>query len=147
MSIWCSWPAVGQEPFDPAEPNRGGDVRTYAEGWSNHFPTTDGTAELPACIDLADIAPWCVPGHGQELIDGAWTCPGCGADHDHPETGPWLRLGVTSMASRHWWTQDGKPGPHDGPGLDTFVVMDEGAARQLRDDLTEWLERPKVQPT
>ena len=147
MSIWCSWPAIGHDPHDE-EPLRGGEVRTYATGWSNHFPTADGEAELPASIDLADIAPWCVPGHEQDAAN--YRCTGCGAEHDHPECGPWLRLGLYAEQSRTWH------GSLDSHGvfapivstatMHATVVLDEDAARALRDDLTAWLDRPKVRP-
>jgi len=110
MSIWCSQPAIGFDDwFKRARKPHGGHVRSYATGWSNHYPTTNGKVERRASIDLATIAPWCVPGNEHNWDDRA--------------TGPWLRLSVNSD-----------------------VVMDEGAVRELVSQLTEWLDRPKVHP-
>lgn len=104
---------------------RGGDVRSYASGWSNHYPTTDGEVEQPAHVGLAHIPTWCVPGHrGDEE----------GAD-DYP-LGQWVRLDVVTHDH-----EDGKP--VGGPWAHS-VVMDEGAARQLAADLLKWADSPKV---
>lgn len=120
MSIWCSQPSIGHDQWTDDPPV--GDVRSYAEGWSNHYPTTDGAVEQPANIDLAHTPVWCVPGHH---------------DDDDERVGPWLRLGV--------YTTD-----HDGYTVgnpkSATVVMDEAAVTALRDQLTEWLDHPKAQP-
>jgi len=132
MSIWCSEGVVGFDPLNmdgTAFPDQavGGQVRSYATGFSNHYPTIDGEWEQPASVDLATIAPWCVPGAPESV--------------DHPDTGPWLRLEVLSHV--HDWVSGGLP---TGKAEGAMVVLDEGAVLSLRDQLTEWLERPKVHP-
>lgn len=132
MSIWCSWDHIGSDPRDAEQ--QGGQVRSYAHGFSNHYPTTDGEYEQPAAVALAHIAPWCVPGHGDP-------CTTCVVSHDHPEVGPWLRMEVASH--EHSWKDGGIPtGREEG----ATIVMDEDAVRALRDDLTRWLALPKLQP-
>ena len=123
MSIWSSWPTIGYG--DPDEPERG-EVRSYAEGWSNHYP--DDKVELPASAGVAHVAPWCVPG---------WD------DHtgDDCSVGPWLRLDIDT--AEHSFPAGGEP---TGKRVNAAVVMDEAAVRALRDDLTEWLEAKKVRP-
>lgn len=122
VSIWCSWEPVGHEDGD----KRGGDVRSYAQGWSNHYPTTDGQVEKPCHVGIAHIPTWCVPGHRD--ADSA---------EDDP-LGPWVRLDVV--------TYDHERGkPVGGPWAHS-VVMDEGAARQLAADLLAWADMEKVQP-
>jgi hypothetical protein len=129
MSIWCSHEPIGFDDFPPRrwKRPRGGQVRSYATGWSNHYPTTDDTVEQRAMIDLASIAPWCVPGHEQ---------------HDGRDlaTGPWIRLSVHSRRHAHF-----DPATAIGPEH-ADVVMDEPAVRELVRQLTEWLDRPKVKP-
>lgn len=120
MSIWCSREHVG---FDESE-QRGGEVRSYATGWSNHYPTPD--VELPAHVGLAHIPTWCVPGHaGEENED------------DHP-LGPWVRLDVVTHDYENCKAVGG-PWAHS-------VVMDEAAARQLAADLIAWADAPKADP-
>lgn len=127
MSIWCSRPHIGYDDPDPDA--AGGEVRSYATGWSNHYPTTDGTVERPAFIDTAHIAPWCVPHHE----DAETTFTG-------QENGPWLRLSM-STADHNWHE------PHTVTGTThASVVMDEDAVRALVADLEAWLTEPKVRP-
>ena len=124
MSIWCSLPTVGFSDWDDEQV---GQVRSYATGWSNHYPATDDTVEQRACIDLAHTPTWCVPGHSDHdgYIDGVYGL------------GPWLRLHVDT------WEHDCERvvGP-----VRAGVVIDEEAARALRDALTDWLDTPKVYP-
>lgn len=143
MSIWCTGERIGYEPrglaVDGEAPPkmkslRNGQVRSYATGFSNHYPTTTGDYEQPAAVALATIAPWCVPGH-----DEPCTCK-AGA-HDWPEVGPWLRLEL--LSHEHIWEEGGKP---SGRIEGADVVLDEAAVTTLRDRLTEWLDQPKVQP-
>lgn len=150
MSIWCSWDHIGTDPTVmfrvKRDGSRGrrikprperGNVLSYAVGFSNHYPDLTGSHERPAVVALADIAPWCVPGHD------AGECP-CGEHHDHPDTGPWLRLEVAAPETLSFWRRDGrKP---EVLSEEATVVLDEAAARALRDDLTAWLDRPKVRP-
>lgn len=120
MSIWCSWPGIGRST---PEATRGrGDVLSYAEGFSNHFPRTDGAVELPAAVDVADIAPWCVPGHDE--------CGSCDGGH----VGPWLRLSISAEVSRSYWEK-----PPARRSFHESVVMDRDAVEALAADLTRWL--------
>ena len=122
MSIWCSLPSIGfDENTDDPQP-LGGQVRSYASGWSNHYPTTDNTVEREAFINLATIPAWCAGG----------------ADDDFDSRGPWIRLGV--VAPEHNYL---KPAEIIGEDQAT-VVLDEGAVRQLVGQLNDWLARPKV---
>lgn len=134
MSIWCSWPDVGHDPH-PDEPIRGGEVRTYAQGFSNHYPDTNGTHELPASVGIASIPPWCVPGR-EDL-----------GEDESDAIAPWLRLGLYAEDSLTWWPSEpgGTKPRSDGP-ICAEVVIDEAAVRQLCDDLTAWLDRPKAHP-
>ncbi len=121
MSIWCTWPTVGN-PSDRKRPN--GTVRSYAQGWSNHYP--DKKVEQPSTVEVASIPRWCVTGR-----DASWD------EADAHSVGPWLRV------SLYTWQHDAAVvvGP-----LDASVVMTEDAVEMLRDQLTEWLDRPKVHP-
>lgn len=128
MSIWCSLPTIGHDdwPDDDDEPT--GEVRSYANGFSNHYPTTDGTVEREASIDLAYLPPYCVPGRR----DDPWADNG---------TGPWLRLGVTSW--EHDWYHPTSVKQRESAD----VVLDVAAVQVLADQLNEWLDRTKVYPT
>lgn len=128
MSIWCSWPGVGHNDHEPQR----GEVRSYAEGWSNHFPTVGDAAELPATVDVAHIAPWCVPGHDE-----------CG-DCDGTHVGPWLRLTLHADKAKSWWDRT----TGDEPGVRAFtdsVVMDRAAVEALAADLGRWLALEHVE--
>lgn len=134
MSIWCSnetigWEEDGWEDVDgkPIEPTRnGGEVRSYANGWSNHYPTSDDTVEQRAHIDLATIPVWCVPGHDDES--------------DYERVGEWLRLSVSTV--EHNWSDPSNIKKTTPVQVD--VVMDEAATRLLVEQLSEWLARPKA---
>lgn len=159
MSIWCSWPHIGTDPtvmygvgdglFEveigggargrtpvAQRPERG-NVLSYAEGFSNHYPDLTGSHERPAVIALAHLAPWCVPGHRE--------CDDCFHSEEH-EAGPWLRLEVAAPETLSFWTKAEDGGPEVTPEGAT-VLLDEEAARSLRDDLTTWLDRRKARPT
>jgi hypothetical protein len=141
MSIWCSWEHIGTDPRNWCDENDNpipkvaerGHVLSRASGWSNHYPDHSGEAERPAVVALAHIAPWCVPGNNEP-------------DVDYDAVGPWLRLEVAAPESLNFWRKDkdGRPMVEEEGAA---VVLDEEAVRSLRDDLTEWLERPKAQPT
>lgn len=125
MSIWASDASIGFDQFDD-EPQVG-EVRSYATGWSNHYPTTDGEVERPALIDTAHLPPWCVPGHDDvDTYDG--------------QIGPWLRLGVSGWQHNYF-----KPSEVIGE-VDVQVVLDVEAVRALHSHLTWWLEQEKVYP-
>jgi hypothetical protein len=143
MSIWCSWPWVGHDPFDGEAP-RGGEVRTYAQGFSNHYPDTSGSHELPATIDLAHVAPWCVTGHDSGEAP-EWRCSGCDESHESNErqVGAWLRLGIAAAAGLNFWAKDAEGNP-TRERVDAEVVLDERAVLRLYHDLGDWLMLPKV---
>lgn len=127
MSIWSSWEEIGYDMvFRSPKPHRG-QVRSYASGWSNHYPTTDGAVEQPAAVGVASMPVWCVPGHEDDYSDDT--------------VGPWLRLEVAS--AQHSWKDGGKP---TGLPEGAAVVMDEEAARSLAADLLAWADRPKALP-
>ena len=139
MSIWCSWPHVGTDPNDWREMNgtpvpktaERGNVISFAEGFGNHYPDLSGTHERPAAVALAHIPEWCVPGHSES--------------DDEDINGPWLRLEVAAPETLNFWEKDDDGNPKvESEGA--TVVMDEAAVRALRDDLSEWLDRPKVHP-
>jgi hypothetical protein len=141
VSIWGNWPDVGYEidtrlskdehgePILVAVGHEGperGEVRSYATGFSNHYPTTDGEYEQPANVGISGMPAWCVPGHSDEYTD---------------DLGPWVRLDVQTC--EHDFAAGGTPtGRYDVAS----VVMDEAAARALAADLIAWADRPKVQP-
>lgn len=124
MSIWCSQETIGEDELDT--PN--GHVRAYAAGWSNHYPSED--VEAPATLNLATIPTWCVPGHSEEYYE---------------VIGPWLRLDLDSPNALTWWRKDAEGNPVPEP-VHGSVVLDEVAVRQLRDQLTDWLDADKVHP-
>lgn len=128
MSIWASLQGVGEfyNEDDPQRPP--GVVASFATGWSNHYPDPDNGPEKVASVGLALVPSWCVPGHRDTEL------------YDH--VGPWLRLGVCSH--EHDFHEGGKP---TGNEEQADVVMDEDAVRSLVEQLTSWLDLPKVRPT
>lgn len=169
MSIWCSLSHIGTDTtvmyevaegiyeVDLTKDGSGADGRTpvepvaergkvlsYAEGFSNHYPDDTGTHETPASINLAYVAPWCVPGHDQD--GDSFSCTGCGRQHeDVADVGDRVRLDVDAPQALSFWREDGEDGPVVKPAH-VSVVLDEEAARQLRDDLDAWLKAKKVRP-
>jgi hypothetical protein len=145
MSIWCSWPEIGYDMWpgdgvhggvefmtlgdrpDPNVPN-GGEVRSYAVGFSNHYPTCDGEYEQRANVGISHCPVWCVPGYDDEFDDDT--------------VGEWVRLDVFTAV--HDYQQGGKP---TGEYVNAAVVLDEAAARALVADLSAWLDRPKAHPS
>ena len=125
MSIWSS----NYQPIGscPDEETTIGDVRSYASGFSNHYP--DKSLEQNSFIDLADIVPWCVPGHVED------------ENTDYSAVGPWLRLGLYSWA--HDYDNPKNP-PQEK--ADLSVVLNEEAVAALVKELQEWLDKPKVYP-
>jgi hypothetical protein len=126
--LWQHGARVAQ-PF-AVEPT--GEVRSYATGWSNHYPTTDGAVERSAAVEVSYMPAWCVPGRGYHDEHDA--------TDDFEALGPGLRLSVDSWAHNFH-----EPEAVTGRS-DATVVMDEAAVRCLVADLTEWLERPKAHP-
>lgn len=147
MSIWCSWDHVGtvKQWMPESGAAQGGNVLSYARGFSNHHPDLSGTHERPAAIALSTTAPWCVPGHDQE--GAGFTCTGCGRRHgeESEDVGPWLRMEVAAPESLSFWVKDaeGKPTVAE---KGVIVVMDEAAVKTLWTQLGEWLKTNKVQP-
>jgi hypothetical protein len=127
MSIWAPKDIVGWEDqfwgFLQEKECHGGEVRTYAQGFSNHYPTTDDVFEKKASIELAEIPAWCVPGHTFEAFEAIQTA-----------IGPWLRLCISDAY------QTTEPPDRNA------VVMDEKAVEALRDQLNLWLECKKIYP-
>jgi hypothetical protein len=134
VSIWASKrDDVGRTTSASGWPDEfDGSVRTYADGWSNHYP--DDAVEKPAAVSLAEIPPWCVPGH-REASEGR------GADDaEYSENpGPWLRMGLLTQSRRR---DDGGPAIPDG----STVVMNPDAARQLGTALLAWADGGHTQP-
>jgi len=124
VSIWASHnDEVGRTTTETGWPEEfDGSVRTYADGWSNHYPTDD--VEKPAAVSLAGIPPWCVPGHRAD-------------EHlEHP--GPWLRMSLLTQSRR----RDGGPVIPDG----ATVVINPAAARALAAALTAWADGGHTMP-
>jgi len=119
VSIWASTVTVGRDVFGSEAPDG---VIGYAEGWSNHYP--DRVVEKPACVDLAEIPAWCVPGHRDDYSDTA--------------TGTWVRMSVNV-----WNDQYGRPMCATG----ATVNLDPEAARALGKALIEWADSEHVEPT
>ncbi|MGC0251527.1 hypothetical protein [Pseudactinotalea sp. Z1748] len=136
MSIWATLCHIGTDYLDERPQPERGHVLTYAEGWSNHYPNLTGEAELPAMIGLAEMPGWCVPGHwltAEDPSDGAY---------DHK--GPWVRLDLHAECALNFWG-DGTARP-SVEKVNASIVLDEEAARSLRDDLDAWLSEPKAYP-
>ena len=123
MSIWCPYNDIGNTEW-PDEPSRG-TVRSYAVGWSNHYP--DDKVEQPSAIGVASIPAYCVPDHSDET-DGA--------------LGPWLQLSIDGWDHDHALRNKAA-----ARRASLSVVLDEEAVTSLVADLTAWLARPKVHPT
>jgi hypothetical protein len=151
MSIWCSWPHIGTDPTvmyevgpnvyevdidgeradgrEPVEQKpEGGNVVSYANGFSNHFPDLTGEYERPAAIALASIPSWCVPGHRDETTDGL---------------GQWLRMEVAAPETLNFWRkEDGSPTVESEGAT---VCLDRQAVETLHAQLGDWLERATVE--
>jgi hypothetical protein len=154
MSIWISWQHIGTDPTvmyevepglhevdlgdgkqargrQPVEQKpEGGNVLSYADGWSNHFPDLTGECERPAVVAVASIPSWCVPGHRGDDAD---------------EFGQWLRLEVAAPETLNFWQKDAEGNPAVEEQGAT-VVLDRQAVQTLRDQLNVWLERATVEP-
>lgn len=135
MSIWGSEDVAGVDENDKHD----GSVVSYINGWSNHYPgkfvkseeqygsAKDITEETPASVGTGWLSPWCVPGQDEDTVD-------------EDALGPWLRLDVTMRPVSIWaGVEIGNQDVHS-------VCMNEAAVTALRDNLSEWLERPKVHP-
>ena len=131
MSIYGNAEAVVGYDFETSEfSDEQGKVRTYPDGFSNAYPERSDVIFNPAAICFTSICSWCVPGHQG------------GADFE--TTGPWLRLEVDAPESPDYWSGGGeKPSTED---LHVMVLLDEQAVRSMRDQLTRWLDSPKVYP-
>lgn len=118
MSIYATTFSVGY-PEDEDTPG----VVLIRDDGNNHYP--DPETWRRGAIDGAEIPGSCVPGHEND-----------GAADDNP--GNWYRLSGCSIRT--------VPEFPDRPQLwsDQEYVLDEDAARALRDDLTRWLDHPKT---
>lgn len=123
MSIWVSYDVLA---FDGDDLPRGGEVRSYASGFSNHYPTTDGLVERPSSVDIAHIPSWCVPGHHDE--------------NDPLSVGGWLRLNISTWQHHRHDPAEVIDEVHAG------VVLDRAAVVLLHAQLGEWLDRPQLEP-
>ena len=115
----------------PGQWGENGRVLSYCDGWSNHYPNEDSGVELPATICLAEIPSWCVPGHRDS--------------EDHGVLGPWVRLDVDSPRAVTVWSPGSIHQPQPNP-QHVSVILDEQAAKALRDQIDEWLDARKVFP-
>lgn len=136
MSIWATLHHIGTDHLDRTPRPERGHILTYAEGWSNHYPDLTGEAELPAMIALAEMPAWCVPGHERTAEDPT--------DAAFGHKGPWVRLDLHAERALNFWG-DGVTRP-SAERVHTSIVLDEEAVRALRDDLSAWLDEPKVHP-
>lgn len=132
MSIWCSLPTITPTAPEVDDYDVCAGVWSYVDGFSNRYPAPDDGKhiERPACIDLADMPEWCVPGHVN------------GDENNYVERGPWLRLGI------HGWRHDYSDPTNPAKGAEEYatVVLDEDAAKALHAQLSEWLAAPKARP-
>jgi len=127
MSIWCSGRTIGYDDWPDENDEMTSEVRSYATGWSNHYPTTDGDVERPASINTAYLPPYCVPGHSEDWYEG--------------QVGPWLRLCVDG------WKHDYYNPTNVVDKEYASVVLDVKAVESLVHDLTFWLSLEKIYPT
>lgn len=125
MSIWGTLEHIGN---DGDGPTQRGTVLSYADGFSNHYPDLTGEYERPAYVQVAIVPPYCVPSHED------WT-------EDDDTLGSWLRLDVQAPEPLNM-----RLGEFAVEARAATVVLDEEAARSLRDELTWWLDQPKVRP-
>lgn len=124
MSIYGTTFDVG----DPDDPDDDPGVVLIRDGGTNHWPSPERNRR--GSLDGAAIPSWCVPGHPNAL--GA---PG------YEEPGGWYRLGACSVKTVPEF-------PDEPPKFwrDQEYLLDEDAARALRDDLTRWIDLPKTRP-
>jgi hypothetical protein len=108
------------------EPEQAPGVVLIRDNGENHWPSLDRNRR--GALDGAAIPSWCVPGQSDDEESPGYLAPG-----------PWYRLGGCSM--RH---EEGFEGEH--LWSDQQYLLDEDAARALRDDLTRWLDLPKTRP-
>lgn len=126
MSIWQSTVDIGTTDDWPDDFD--GSVRTYADGWSNHYPTDD--VELPAAVGLAQLAPHCVPGHLEDAYD---------EDGEDGRPGPWLRMHMLTQSRRR---DDDGPRIPDG----STVLLNPDSARALAAALMAWADGGHTMP-
>ena len=122
MSIYGTTFVVG----DPDEEYEAGVVLIRDDG-TNHWPSLETNRR--GSLSGAAIPSWCVPGHEDNINDE----PG------YEAPGPWYRLAGCS-----WRHEDGFKGYR--LWSDQEYLLDEDAARALRDDLAAWLDLPKTRP-
>lgn len=113
VSIYASWPDVGEDESD--RPN--GEVLTYRG--SHVYP--DPTTQKPGTCAIAHIPGFIGPHGDREQFE------------DWPYA-PYLRLDIGS-----WDEQEGGPMIVDG----ATCVLTAAAVERLRDQLSQWLARPR----
>lgn len=127
MSIWATHAEIGKPGTDPMSDDFDGTVRTFADGWSNHYPTDD--VEKPASVGLAFMPAHCVPGYLDDAYDG---------DEDGAP-GPWLRMHLLTESIRR---NDDGPVIPDG----ATVILKPSAARTLGAALIAWADGGHTSP-
>lgn len=124
MSIYGSGLRLGEDRFgdDPPPPETW--PRTYQ--LSHIYPSTE---HPDAWVDTASIPHWCIPGHDGE--GPGYECTACDEQHvDGYAAGiaPWMRLSIGGNEGHY------------------TVVVPAAGVKELRDYLTEWLDRVVKQP-
>jgi hypothetical protein len=110
---------------DPDDPDDEPGVVLIRDGGNNHWPSLNRNRR--GTLSGAQIPSWCVPGHHNSM-------------EGDEEPGGWYRLAGCS-----WRCEPGFTGERFW--LDTEYLLDEDAARALRDDIQRWLDRPKTLPS
>lgn len=118
MSIYASWPDIGEQHGDPDGFHADGTVLSYVA--SHYYPRPD--VDMPATIGLAHI-----PG----FIWRAGLARLRRDQVDDDPVAPYLRLDISE-----WDPTEARP------MVSGTAVLTRAAAQRLRDELTEWLERP-----
>lgn len=118
MSIYCSRLSLSHDSHDETPARQ----RPAIYRGSHLYPLL---ADGRAYIDTASIPHWCIPGHDGEGPGAECTAPGCDAEPDGDASGiaPYLRLDVGDESGHH------------------TIVIPVDAARELRDELIDWIAR------
>lgn len=119
MSIYASWPDIGEDHDGPDGFTADGTVLSYVAG--HYYPRPD--VDMPATLGISHIPGFIWrKGLPPERRD---------QDEDDP-IAPFLRLDVAE-----WDAAERQP------MITGTVVLTTAAAERLRDDLAAWLDRPK----
>ena len=133
MSIYGSTFSAG----DPDNRDEDPAVVLIRDNGENHWPSLGRNRR--GSIDGAWIPGWCVPGHDSDA-----DLPGHDSDANlfgYEKPGGWYRLSGCSVR-----TAPEFPNTPAQLWRDQEYLLDEVAARLLRDDLTAWLALPKTRP-